>query len=194
MDTEQEKSTPSARKKGVELSLPMAAGILAVVLTMAGTGGYLLSATGSDPRPLPTTAATTKQETASEPAEKPLESAHEHAWEPVLELRDVPAVTHLEHHDAIIGTQISYETVCNMCNAIVTGATGEHTNATGHPSFTRNVPIENELVERAAWDETVIDEPATVELVHTADRCSGCGITRDIDDEPVETSTDEEQQ
>ena len=112
---------------------------------------------------------------------------HVHDWTAVYALRDVPAVTHVEHHDAVYGTETSYETVCNECGAVVTGATREHTVSTGHTGFTPNVPIVNEVVEQAAYDETVVDTPATVQLVHTSDRCSSCGEEQDIEDEVVQT-------
>lgn len=115
------------------------------------------------------------------------EAEHTHDWSAVYALRDVPAVTHVEHHDAVYGTETSYETVCNECDAIVTGATREHTEETGHTGFTTNVPIENEVVEQEAYDETVVDAPATVQLVHTSDQCSSCGEVRDVEDEVVQT-------
>lgn len=112
---------------------------------------------------------------------------HVHDWTAVYELVDVPAVTHVEHHDAVYGTETAYETVCNSCDAIVTGATREHTAETGHTGFTTNVPITNEVVEQDAYDETVVDAPATVQLVHTSDQCSTCGEVHDVDDEVVQT-------
>ena len=36
-----------------------------------------------------------------------------------------------------------------------------------------------------AYNETVVDAPATVRLVHAADRCSSCGEEIDIEDEPI---------
>ena len=116
-----------------------------------------------------------------------LAGEHVHDWTAVYELVDVPAVTHVEHHDAVYGTETTYETVCNDCDAIVTGVTREHTAETGHTNFTTNVPIENETVEQEAYDETVVDTPATVQLVHTSDQCSTCGETRDVEDEVVQT-------
>ena len=115
------------------------------------------------------------------------EEAHEHSWAAVYQLRDVPAVTHVEHHDAAYGTETVYETVCNECGDIITGATRGHSKATGHSSFTTDVPIVNEVVTQEAYDETVVDTPATVELVHTADRCSSCGEENDIEDVVVQS-------
>lgn len=112
---------------------------------------------------------------------------HVHDWTAVYELVDVPAATHVEHHDAVYGTETVYETACNECNAIVTGTTREHTAETGHTAFTTNVPIVNEVVEQEPYDETVVDTPATVQLVHTSDRCSTCGEVRDVEDEVVQT-------
>lgn len=115
------------------------------------------------------------------------DAGHVHDWSAVYALRDVPAVTHVEHHDAVYGTETSYETVCNVCDAVVTGATREHTEETGHAAFTTDVPVENEIVEQEAYDETVVDSPATVQLVHTSDRCFSCGEVRDVEDEVVQT-------
>lgn len=115
------------------------------------------------------------------------EEAHEHSWAAVYQLRDVPAVTHVEHHDAVYGAETVYETVCNECGDIITAATREHSKATGHSSFTTEVPIVNEVVTQEAYDEIVVDTPATVELVHTADRCSDCGEENDIEDVVVQS-------
>lgn len=112
---------------------------------------------------------------------------HAHEWSAVYQLRDVAEKTHIVHHDAEYGTETAYETVCNVCDEVVTGATDEHSEKTGHSSFTTDVPIVNEVVLRDAYDETVVDEPASVELVHTADRCTVCGEERDVDDVVVQT-------
>ena len=112
---------------------------------------------------------------------------HSHEWSAVYQLRDVAEKTHVVHHDAEYGTETAYETVCNVCDEIVTGATDEHSEKTGHSSFTTDVPVVNEVVLRDAYDETVVDEPASVELVHTADRCTVCGEERDVDDVVVQT-------
>ena len=76
--------------------------------------------------------------------------------------------------------------VCNTCGEVVTGATREHAEMTGHDGFTTGVPIEHEVLVSEAWDETVVDEPASSEMVHVADECAGCGEVRDVPDEAVE--------
>lgn len=148
-------------------------------------GEQSADADGSDESATPADEEPAASEADDQAAAAPEE--HVHDWTAVYALRDVPAVTHVEHHDAVYGTETVYETVCNECEAIVTGATREHTASTGHTGFTTNVPIVNEVVEQEAYDETVVDTPATVQLVHTSDRCSSCGEERDIEDEVVQT-------
>lgn len=114
------------------------------------------------------------------------EADHEHDWSVVYELNEVPAETHVVHHGKEYGTETVYETVCNSCEAVITGKTAEHARETGHVDYSTDVPVVNEIVAREAYDETVVDKPAHVQLVHTSDRCASCGEIRDVEDEVVE--------
>ena len=117
---------------------------------------------------------------ATEQRVSALES-HSHSWEPVYELQRVAAKTHTVHHDAEYGTEVKDETMCNACQAVVTGKTAEHTAQTGHTGFTTNVPVTYDVVTRAAYDETVTDQAAKDELVLTGYKCSSCGAEKDAD-------------
>ena len=169
----------------VAVCLLGAAGGVAGSYIFAGSGPAVpdSSALGSAAR----AQAASDESDGDEPSADADEQAHDHSWSAVYQLREVPAVTHVEHHDAQYGSNTAYETVCNECSAIVTGATREHTQQTGHSSFTSDVPIVNDAVVAEAYDETVVDVPATVELVHTADRCTTCGEERDVEDVVVQT-------
>ena len=117
---------------------------------------------------------------ATEQRVSALES-HSHSWEPVYELQRIAAKTHTVHHDAEYGTEVKDETMCNACQAVVTGKTAEHTAQTGHTGFTTNVPVTYDVVTRAAYDETVTDQAAKDELVLTGYKCSACGAEKDAD-------------
>lgn len=168
----------------VALGLCLAAG------AGVAAGSLIYGGAGDAGSPLPATAGSAADAGSREErvtSEDEADAGCEHDWTAVYDLRDVPAKTHVEHHATVYGTETSYETVCNACGAVITGETDRHRSETGHEGYTTGVPIENEVVERDAYDETVVDEPAAVELVHTSDECAVCGEVRDVPDEVVET-------
>lgn len=108
--------------------------------------------------------------------ETPAAAGCEHEWQVMQEIVEVPAKTHEVRHEAVLGTRLEEHTVCNECFAVIDGATERHAAETGHAGYSTNVPVEVEYVEREAWAETVVDEPARQELA-PGDRavCALCG-------------------
>ena len=168
-ENEAERKPRGGHMRGLAIAALVALGIAA-----GAAGAALYDGRAPDSQPAEDVPAATTEE------------AHVHDWTAVYELVEVPAVTHVVHHDAVYDTETVEETVCNTCGEVVTGATREHTEQTGHDGFTTGVPIEHEVLVSEAWDETVVDEPASSEMVHVADECAGCGEVRDVPDEAVE--------
>lgn len=108
---------------------------------------------------------------------------HTHDWQTNWEIQVTPAETHVEHHDAVIGSETTYHTVCNICNEICDDAqaVANHKATTGHDSgYTSNVPITNDVITTPAWDETVVDTPESQELVPNGEICTICKETRNV--------------
>lgn len=177
----------------------LAAAVVAACLIAGGGIGYAISSAASAQSAADRNAAAQEQAAlaaaatakASEAADAALDEAgkateqrvsaleeHSHSWEPVYELKHIDARTHVAHHDAQWGVETREETMCNSCRAVVTGKTAEHTAQTGHDSFTTSVPVDYDVVTKAAWDETVVDEAARDELALTGYKCA-CGATED---------------
>ena len=172
-ENEAERKPRGGHMRGLAIAALVALGIAA-----GAAGAALYDGRAPDGQPAEEVPAATTEEAADE--------AHVHDWTAVYELVEVPAVTHVVHHDAVYDTETVEETVCNTCGEVVTGATREHAEQTGHDGFTTGVPVEHEVLVSEAWDETVVDEPASSEMVHVADECAGCGEVRDVPDEAVE--------
>ena len=114
------------------------------------------------------------------------ESACEHDWKVVTKTEHVDEKTETVEVPAVWETSTRPETVCNACMAIVTGKEAEHTAATGHAAFTRNVPVEaSRIVSEARTETRVVQEAGDVEVPSGLDVCTRCGAQRQSTDEEL---------
>lgn len=114
------------------------------------------------------------------------ESACEHDWKVVTKTEHVDEKTETVEVPAVWETSTRPETVCNACMAIVTGKEAEHTAATGHAAFTRNVPVEaSRIVSEARTETRVVQEAGDVEVPSGFDVCTRCGAQRQSTDEEL---------
>lgn len=97
-----------------------------------------------------------------------------HAWVPVTRTIDHPETSHQAVHDAIYKTTPTLHTVCNECHKAIDGRAQAHLEKTGHVGFTTSVPIDEKVLVKEAWTETVIDEAAWTETVIDGHVCSIC--------------------
>lgn len=118
--------------------------------------------------------------------EAPAESACEHDWKVVTKTEHVDERTETVEIPAVWETSTRPETVCNACMAIVTGKEAEHAAATGHVSFTKNVPVEaSRIVSEARTETRVVQEAGEVERPSGFDVCTRCGAQRRSTDEEL---------
>ena len=116
----------------------------------------------------------------------PAEGACEHDWKVVTKTEHVDEKTETVEVPAVWETSKRPETVCNACMAIVTGKEAEHTAATGHAAFTRNVPVEaSRIVSEARTETRVVQEAGDVEVPSGFDVCTRCGAQRQSTDEEL---------
>lgn len=114
------------------------------------------------------------------------EGACEHDWKVVTKTEHVDEKTETVEVPAVWETSTRPETVCNACMAIVTGKEAEHTAATGHAAFTRNVPVEaSRIVSEARTETRVVQEAGDVEVPSGFDVCTRCGAQRQSTDEEL---------
>lgn len=107
---------------------------------------------------------------------------HAHQWVEGVETVHHDAETEQAEVPATYKTVIEDETVCNACQAVVTGKAAEHQSQTGHSSFTTNVPVEKQVVDQEAHtEEKVVKEAWDEEIPSGVWTCSTCGATRDTD-------------
>ena len=147
------------------------------------------------PEPTPPPEPTTTPEPAPE-------RPHVHDWIPITATVHRDAVTHTVHHDPVTETVhheaavheepvYEYRAICDTCGADITGAVQDHIGPVCQGSYTMqkiqtgvNIitdldPYDEEVVIRAAWDETVVDQEAHDEVITAGYRCSRCGAVKD---------------
>ena len=107
---------------------------------------------------------------------------HAHQWVEGVETVHHDAETEQVEVPATYKSVIEDETVCNTCQAVVTGKASEHQAQTGHSLFTTNVPVEKQVVDQEAHTEDrVVKEAWDEEVPSGVWTCSTCGATRDTD-------------
>lgn len=154
----------------IVLSLVLAGALLATSLgAPSGSNAQTPPASPSD---------SVASSSASGTAAVAAEPEHEHEWQPIYGIREVPAETHEVEHPAVIGTRTVNHTVCNTCMENVDGAVEAHIEATGHEAYTHDVPVSEQYVEQEAYVETVVDVPARAEIIVTGYGCEECGETQ----------------
>ena len=102
-------------------------------------------------------------------------SAHRHIWVPNYATVHHDAVYETVHHDAVYESQTSYHSVCNDCKAVIDGFAADHISDTGHSGYSTNVPITNDVLVQAAYDEPVLVQEAYDETVVDGVTCTSCG-------------------
>lgn len=145
----------------------LAAGMMATVALCATMMGVVGAATGAS-----------VEQAQAEPTDSA--SQHVHSWQQNVELEHHDAITHQVTHDAIMGTALVPHTICNACEDVIDGQTAEHAEATGHLSYTPDVPRPEPYVAQAAWAETVVDQEAYDEVVVRTETCSECDAKRAV--------------
>lgn len=68
-------------------------------------------------------------------------------------------------HEAIYNTETTYYTTCNDCTFKVQGSIYPHQDATGHGRYSTNVPFQEQVLVKEAWDEQVVDQEAWTEKI-----------------------------
>lgn len=126
-------------------------------------------------------AASTAAEEAAEPeqveeiVEIVEEEVHEHEWSPLTETVHHDAVTRTVKHPAEYAQQTAYHTVCNECGEVLDNAADQHIEATGHSGYTVNVPREETVLTKDAWNEVVVVQDAYDEVKVNGSICLSCG-------------------
>lgn len=125
------------------------------------------------------------------------QAVHEHSWQPQYGVVHVDRQAHVEHRAAVAEAQAVRETVCNRCQAVITGKTAEHRAETGHDAWTTNVPVMEEVEVEPARDVEVVDAEEHDEYrlagyacecgaELTADEARETGVWREADEQRAE--------
>lgn len=197
-----ERSQRRGKAAAIAIAVAVCAAAAIIAAALAGTAPTQQpEPSPSSGEPAPVVSAATAQEPArseaagadaadKEAAETPsgsqAESACEHDWKVVTKTEHVDEKTETVEVPAVWETSTRPETVCNACMAIVTGKEAEHTAATGHAAFTRNVPVEaSRIVSEARTETRVVQEAGDVEMPSGFDVCTRCGAQRQSTDEEL---------
>lgn len=197
-----ERSQRRGKAAAIAIAVAVCAAAAIIAAALAGTAPTQQpEPSPSSGEPAPVVSAATAQEPArseaagadaadKEAAETPSgsqpESACEHDWKVVTKTEHVDEKTETVEVPAVWETSTRPETVCNACMAIVTGKEAEHTAATGHAAFTRNVPVEaSRIVSEARTETRVVQEAGDVEVPSGFDVCTRCGAQRQSTDEEL---------
>ena len=197
-----ERSQRRGKAAAIAIAVAVCAAAAIIAAALAGTAPTQQpEPSPSSGEPAPVASAATAQEPArseaagadaadKEAAETPsgsqAESACEHDWKVVTKTEHVDEKTETVEVPAVWETSTRPETVCNACMAIVTGKEAEHTAATGHAAFTRNVPVEaSRIVSEARTETRVVQEAGDVERPSGFDVCTRCGAQRKSTDEEL---------
>ena len=198
-----ERSQRRGKAAAIAIAVAVCAAAALIAAALAGTApAQQPEPSPSSGKPAPVVAAATAQEpsrseaadedsaetrSASQPSpEAPAEEACEHDWKVVTKTERVEEKTETVEVPAVWETSTRPETVCNACMAIVTGKEAEHAAATGHASFTDNVPVEaSRIVSEARTETRVVQEAGEVERPSGFDVCTRCGAQRQSTDEEL---------
>lgn len=197
-----ERSQRRGKAAAIAIAVAVCAAAAIIAAALAGTAPTQQpEPSPSSGEPAPVVSAATAQEPARSeaagadaadkeadetPSGSQAESACEHDWKVVTKTEHVDEKTETVEVPAVWETSTRPETVCNACMAIVTGKEAEHTAATGHAAFTRNVPVEaSRIVSEARTETRVVQEAGDVEVPSGFDVCTRCGAQRQSTDEEL---------
>ena len=199
MDTEESKAAPDGASEtarptfNARAALGIAAAVLAccaaAAIAWTAASGQGDSQSYADGGPVAVSGAVSGgTEQAGGGSSQPAKGAstrvgdHAHQWVEGVETVHHDAETEQVEVPATYKSVIEDETVCNTCQAMVTGKASEHQAQTGHSSFTTNVPVEKQVVDQEAHTEDrVVKEAWDEEVPSGVWTCSTCGATRDTD-------------
>lgn len=97
------------------------------------------------------------------------------------ELCDLTGITSAKPLEPVYGTETTYHTVCNTCNALIDGNAAQHIEETGHSGYSTDVPIVNEVVVQSGYYEQVLVKEAWDETVQTGSVCASCGEEKPLE-------------
>lgn len=108
-------------------------------------------------------------------------AACDHLWVPQYGSVHHDAVYEQVWHEPVYGTETTYHTVCNTCNALIDGNAAQHIEETGHSGYSTDVPIVNEVVVQSGYYEQVLVKEAWDETVQTGSVCASCGEEKPLE-------------
>ena len=106
---------------------------------------------------------------------------HAHTWVPNYATVHHDAVYKDVWHEPVYESVTTYHTVCNDCKKTIDGVASDHIEDTGHSGYSTNVPITNEVLKQAGYNEPVLVSEGYDEAVIEGVTCTGCGETMDAD-------------
>ena len=108
-------------------------------------------------------------------------AACDHLWVPQYGSVHHDAVYEQVWHEPVYGTETTYHTVCNTCNALIDGNAAQHIEETGHSGYSTDVPIVNEVVVQSGYYEQVLVKEAWDETEQTGSVCASCGEEKPLE-------------
>lgn len=105
----------------------------------------------------------------------------DHLWVPQYGSVHHDAVYEQVWHEPVYGTETTYHTVCNVCNALIDGDAARHIEETGHNGYSTDVPIVNEVVVQSGYYEQALVKEAWDETVQTGSVCASCGEEKPLE-------------
>ena len=179
MEDKEEKAGPAKPKAPGRAAMAVSACALACALAAVGVACWQTSAPGQNSRPATEASAPAAQQGDGDAEQA--QPAHTHDWTVTYRTVHHDAETHTEHVDAVYRARTTYHTVCNECEQVIDGIADQHIKDTGHSGYSTNVPIEDTVMESAAYDKVVTDKDAWDETVPDKMVCATCGETKDAE-------------
>lgn len=107
---------------------------------------------------------------------------HTHTWVPNYKTVHHDAVYEDVWHEPVYESETTYHTVCNDCKKTIDGVAADHIADTGHSGYSTNVPITNEVLKQAGYNEPVLVSEGWDETVIDGVTCTSCGETMNAEE------------
>lgn len=107
---------------------------------------------------------------------------HTHTWVPNYKTVHHAAVYENVWHEPVYESETTYHTVCNDCKKTIDGVAADHIADTGHSGYSTNVPITNEVLKQAGYNEPVLVSEGWDETVIDGVTCTSCGETMNAEE------------
>lgn len=181
MEDKEEKgpAAPAKSKAPGRAAMAVSAAALACALAAVGVACWQAPSPGQSAKPAAESVAAASQQGGA--GDEQAQPAHTHDWTVTYKTVHHDAETHTEHVDAVYRARTTYHTVCNECEQVIDGVADQHIKDTGHSGYSTNVPIEDTVMESAAYDKVVTDKEAWDETVPDKMVCATCGETKDAE-------------